>query len=366
LTSRQRYFAFIHDKLKLEDDPFAVAVPLERMPVVFVECPQLEEMKQPGSCIFLAKRGMGKTSMYMMLEHYLRKPEDPFGKPENLVVGINLPRIGAALRSRPELARGEVSYLSPDILTQRLFNAYWEEIHHSPWKAEAREKLVSNKAKWATLLWFYRQYPPDHLSVDDDPQLASWLMSQDVPPELFSTRYNPILPLEEVLKLITDSEVGAYERVYILVDGTETLSPRALERLLEDAQALHDMHLPGLELKLFLEDTWKELVEAIMDAVRTGEIEIVEFAEEKEGERGKERKGRWTEEHLRVLLRRRVYAVTPKEDLHYSPLLEEYCLDKLLCDFSPYADPVKTPIESRIVRARRDARAMPFGWRGLC
>jgi len=333
LTLRQCYFDFIREKLGLEDDPFAVTIPPQRAPIVFVECSQLEEMKQPGSRILLAKRGMGKTFMCMMLEISLREPE----KPGNLVVGIDLPRIGAALRSRPELARGGASYLSPDILTQRIFNAYWEEMR-SPQKSEAYERLRSNEAKMETVRWFYRQYPPDHLlSAHDDPQLASWLTPQDTPLEPLSTKYNPILPLEEAVRLVTDGEIGAYERVYILVDGTETLSPRALERLLEDAQALHGMHLPGLELKIFLEDTWKEQVGAIVDAIRTGEIEIIEFTG-------------WTGERLRELLRRRVYAVRRVEYQHFTPGLEEESLDNLLRGF--YADPGDESIESMITKEK--------------
>lgn len=340
MASRQCYFGFVREKLNLEDDPFVVTIPRERVPVVFVECPQFEEMREPGSRILLAKRGMGKTFMCMMLELSLSKGEEekPSGKlrkPENLVVGINLPRVGAALCSRPELARGGASYLSPDVLTQRVFNAYWEEIRN-PQKADAYERLRSKRAKMEALRWFYCQYPPDRLlSADDDPEFALWL-TQDMPQGPFSTQYNLILPLEEALRLIIDSEIGAYERVYILVDGTETLSPRALERLLEDAQVLYGMRLPGLELKIFLEYEWKGQVGAILDGVRTGEIEVVKITE-------------WTEERLWELLRRRVYAVA--RDQHYTEQLEEYCLDNLLCGFSSYANPRTRPIESEIAKS---------------
>jgi len=153
----------------------------------------------------------------------------------------------------------------------------------------------------------------------------AWLNEKsaaDIPPPP-----SPVLALEEVIRLVTwrAGDVG-YDHIEVLVDGTDVLSSRAIGRFLVDVQSLYNLHLGGLDWKLFLDEKeWRDRVWK-SPCVKEGRVNVTRLK-------------CWRPEELRQVLRQRLLvarhgvtadpAAIPEPDFCITTYLARFCTPEL-------------------------------------
>ena len=319
----QKYLTFVAKHLLRRDgasslvDPFAIDFSekdaLERG---FILRTRIErELLNPGPQIILGKDGSGKTLLFRKLPRLM--PADV------LNVSLPLAEIGDSVWGEKVL-NGEISLLTAEILIPRIFNAYWENLFTNPVKRILYYPQLRQNRWWLSrLLWFFRQYPPARSVLAEEFELMAWLNLSSV-----ESPFNPLISAEERLRELAQfvtlsiplSErtgenfpVSPYQQIQVLVDGTEHLSEKAVRRLVQDAQYLHDLYLSGFSFKLFMGMTWRSQIHE-MDCVRQGRMNIILMPA-------------WDEEELKQMLAQRVRAYTQDEDFNWVDLIGQDYLD---------------------------------------
>jgi hypothetical protein len=151
-----------------------------------------------------------------------------------------------------------------------------------------------------TLRRFYRLFPHQP-PISHEFELMAWLNAPSSNDLITSG-----IPAEEILRelvLFVTSEPTKrelfgvslpqpYLQIQIILDGVVSLSNRAVTRLIQDAQRLHDLRLGNLEYKIFAEPACQSQLEA-MDCVRRGHVALYRLPP-------------WSEESLQQMLRLRL------------------------------------------------------------
>jgi len=126
------------------------------------------------------------------------------------------------------------------------------------------------------------------------------------PPSELPDSCTPADTLRELIRFVAfqQERYGAplsqpYSQAHILVDGTECPSNLAINRLIQDAQRLYDLHLDRVYFKLFADVTWQSQVET-MECVRQGRVAVYRLPQ-------------WRAEELHRILHRRLIAWMPGE-----------------------------------------------------
>jgi hypothetical protein len=346
-------------------DPFAVDISDEALfsGAYVYRSTTWQQVASPACQVVLGEPGVGKSVLFVALTRELPGEQSAgeamgaakaLAKRRVLTVDLNLERIGLP-PSMPDAERGNV--LTPSHLSWAIFNVYWEKTlvrrDHYFRSSDRHTKHMDELGKQMALLrrdrtWmerlrqFYRRFPPAHPEIEDEFEFMAWLHAgqQEV------TSASSPLVLQQLLRLITypPAKEGEerqrpakrlYDGVSVLVDGTDRLSAPEIHTLLVDAQSLYDMHLDGLNWKLFLDQVWSDQVWAL-PAVQQGRISVV-------------RPAPWQTRELQQLLRRRAMLLCPGAYAALDTLPPpDYALHKLLNEYLD--DSLRSSLETEVIQ----------------
>lgn len=305
----QKYLKFVTRYILQQEgeeqvvDPFSLDVPENMREGAYVVRQEVhQEINHLSSQIIIGPEGSGKTVLY-------RKLPDLLNSLQSLIVKLPLAEIGASIPEE-ELGEGKASLLTKEVLIRYIFNSYWDNLLRS---ATNRAKFLPHlrqDQQWMTKLqWFYQRYCPISPKILNEFELMAWLNAKASPSiKLFAPDITTEDILRELAQFVTSSipqqqRYGGtvldqlYAQILLLIDGTESLSPKAVIRLVQDAQRLHSLSLNKIYLKLFADSTIQSQVEN-MDCVRQGRIAMYHLPG-------------WTKEDLSELLQRRLETYGP-------------------------------------------------------
>lgn len=284
-------------------DPFALDIPRE-IEGVYVEREEIEkEISRQGTIIIIGPEGRGKTTLFKKLPALLSHALND----RSLIVNLPLTEIGPSIPEQ-EFVEGKSSLLTVGLLIQHIFNAYWQDLLLEPARFARFYPQLRQDERWcARLRWFYRNYPPIQLEVEGQFELLAWLHARRSGSLIYS-KSSPENILRELARFVTfvaPSGFGPpvmrqpYTQIQVLVDGAESLSPKAITRLIQDAQRLYALSLHQVQFKLFI-DSGVETQITAMDCVRQSRVNVYRLPE-------------WNEQDLRRLLVNRLKAYNPGE-----------------------------------------------------
>lgn len=297
-------------------DPFAITVSSEHASDLIVDRSRLtNETSRASSQFILGLGGSGKTTVFEQLPDWLEAYS-----PHPLVVSLPIDRIGLFPSSAPAENNRIDSWLTMELLAQHIFDTLWEKQLRDPEASSYEPQLLQNaaehKAYWERFRWFYHRYPPRYPGSERNFAMLAWLK---MPPKEV---WNDALPAHEVLrqlvKLVTYNptietfgrvpKFRPYDSIFVLIDGTESLPPPALKRLLRDIQKLHASYIEGLYFKVCLNSTWQPTVQKL-ECVREGRISIYQMPG-------------WSSEELKDLLEQRL--LLPFENAPWTEPLQNW------------------------------------------
>jgi hypothetical protein len=350
---RRCYLTFVgrfilHAETGITPDPFAIDLPADKADQTYISRKSIiDDICRPGTRIILGKPGIGKTTIFNRIWH----------DTESGLLSVGIPLQKASGRALDlEILSGEASFLTPVLLIPQMFDTFWAKTvcscpqgrsMVSPSKRVEYLTQLRADRQWMELLrWFVRHYPPSCLEVEDF-ELAAWLRgsSQD---ESLSSELPPPRALRQLIRLITwkapshlfrgtQRALQAYRGVEVLLDGTGSLSPAAVRRLVADAQTLYDTYREEFSLKIFMSDSWQPQVLG-MDCVQQGRVNVVNHLD-------------WSDSEMRSLLRVRLHQFTPGSPTSDPETLPEYDLGDILADSGALERAARSRLESIIVSA---------------
>jgi len=286
-------------------DPFSLDVPeniIIREGIYVVREKIHQEISYSSSQIIIGDEGSGKTTLSRKLPELLNNLQ-------YLIVRLSLAELTTSIPEQ-ELGEGKASLLTKEVLIWYLFNSYWDKLLCSGTNRAKFLPYLRQDQHWmARLRWFYQRYCPLYPNLPNEFELMAWLNTKTSPSaKLFSPDITADDILRELVQFVTSSipqpeRYGGpvldqpYAQILLLIDGTEGLSPKAVIRLVQDAQRLHSLSLSQMYFKLFADSAIQPQIEK-MDCVRQGRIAIYHLPE-------------WTNEELYKLLQRRLETYGP-------------------------------------------------------
>ncbi len=278
-----RYFSSSssNDNAQHLQDPFSINLPDALLPSFYLERSRVhDEIKTIGTKIIRGKKGSGKSTVVRIwTEPGLY---DVSRRLHELIVPVGMSNPVIAIK----LIAGEESLLTSKILTHLIFDTFWSYLICNDNKRGLHLPSLRSNQEWMiTLRWFYANFPPLHRHCVNDFELRTWLHATPYFEEFYGKDGNPEDILRELIHFIISSNKFdkskaplKLHRIRLLVDGTvHHNSAKAIQRLINDAEALHDLFIPHMEFLLFIDSA--PLVEKIkkMNCVSRGEVRVYEF-----------------------------------------------------------------------------------------
>jgi len=248
-------------------DPFAPDIPEEQIANVYTKREGIEKtVLQPGFTIILGEHGIGKSTLlhsYKFTFETIR--QDSQARPYTLNIPASISRIRAVLPSE-SLHTGKESILTAQRTAILVFQAFWETFITGRLSSEYLGTLRKRRDWMIELRNFYKIYASQTCLVEDF-ELEAWLKAGD-PPISLSIEETSEAQLRRLLEFITKhpalkdifGEPWLYPKVCLLVDGIEHLSGLDAQRLIQDAQQIYHSHWEYLDLKLFVDAHYEEII----------------------------------------------------------------------------------------------------------
>ncbi len=288
-------------------DPFQINIGDNDLKSTYVIRKSVEkEIQYLGTGFIVGEEGIGKSTLFRRITTLL--PENH----KSLIVRLSLAKIASSLNEK-DLLEGKLSILTPYVISEFIFNEFWNHLLLEETKRKNYlPDLRRNKIWMQELRRFYQKLHPSYTSVENDFELMAWLeTSFDTTQENLPVKKEDLL--RDLIDFITypikiDKYRGTrdttstqpyttekerpYKQVLIILDDTELLSNKAINRLLQDIQRVYNLGLSNLSMIFFFNTVHCDAI-ATLRSVKRGEMPIIRIPE-------------WNESHLRLLLKLRL------------------------------------------------------------
>ncbi len=263
-------------------DPFTLEVPVDKAEEAYVPRDEVDDqIEQPGFCTVIGPAGSGKTALFR--RQCSRRLKDTS---ERRVFTIGLDATQVMLPVSDEyIFDGKISVLSPEILIWYIFNAYWDTLILDHQVSTRYLSELRQSEHWRIKLrWFYNHCRPQRYQNSEDKMLLAYLQNPLQNQRRDLSFYPDVAPqnvLTELIDFITTpvntggrfgKSVQPYQKIRLLIDGSEQLSRPAMERLLQDMGVIYKHHSTKLECILFADSIWQDLVDSTKNYCRVIEL----------------------------------------------------------------------------------------------